>query len=237
MNRRPAPRVLPLIWGSAAVLAVIVGCGSDATPTGQGSSSQGSSSQGSSGRGPSAGASAGSGATGLPPVLVGRVEAGYRSSGSPRGRVPKLDSDAPCPLEIETRVAGAPSRPFGAGASEIGTSGRRVVCKGSRPSTTFSVGRLDDPIEFGKLVDGLGPEQEAGNVQAGSTETVGNRSFDVVRTSYPTNDSHIDYTVTLTDPAQQAYATLQVETTGDARQTYNAAQAAQDLAAMLDSVA
>jgi hypothetical protein len=43
--------------------------------------------------------------------------------------------------------------------------------------------------------------------------------------------------VTITDRAQLAYATLQVETTDEARQTYPANQAARDLSAMLDSAA
>lgn len=38
-------------------------------------------------------------------------------------------------------------------------------------------------------------------------------------------------------PAQVSYAVLQVETTDEARQTYNSTQAARDLAATLDSAA
>lgn len=226
MNRHLTSRTAVALWGSAAVLAVtaLSACGSGPFPTSPNSTTPNST-------------SAAEPPTGLPSALVERVEAAYRAAGSPTGQVPELDSDAPCPLEVDTVVAGNRSRPFGAGVSNIGLSGRRAICDGTEPSTTLSVGHLDDPAEFAELEAEAGPEQESGNDQTGSTETVGNRRYTVVRTTYPTNDSHIDYTVTFTDPTQRAYAVLQVETTDEARQTYDAPQAARDLAAVLDAAA
>ena len=59
----------------------------------------------------------------------------------------------------------------------------------------------------------------------------------VVRKSFPTNDSHIDYGVTYLDTAGMGLVRLDVETTDDRGliDSYTAQQAAQDLAALLDS--
>lgn len=171
----------------------------------------------------------------VPTALVARADKAYSDAGSPRSSVPELDLDADCPLDVRTRIAGQEGKSFGSGVSGIGDTGHRAVCKTSKPSTTLSVGHFTEQAELTELQDNAGPQQESGNDQTGSTETVDGRTFQVVRTSYPTNDSHIDYTVTITDPAQLAYAALQVETTDKARQTYSANQAARDLAEILAS--
>ena len=181
--------------------------------------------------------SASSGATGLPAGLIQLVDETYQKAGSPSSDVPELDPDEKCPLGVDVRIAGTEAEDFGAGVSTIGDTGHRAVCDYTDPSATLSVGHFTDRSELTQVESSAGPQQEAGNEQTGSTETVGNRRFTVVRTTYPTNDSHIDYTVTFSDAAQLGYAVLQVETTDEARQTYNPAQAAKDLAAVLDSAA
>jgi hypothetical protein len=218
MAHRPNARLSALVCGAGMfALAGLTACGSAPSP------------------GPSPDAATTRAPAGLPAVLVQRVDSAYEKAGRPSSDVPELDSDASCPLEVSMRIAGAEVEQFGAGVSTIGDTGHRVVCEGTDPSITLSVGHLTSGPELTELQDNAGPQQEAGNEQTGSTETVGNRRFTVVRTTYPTNDSHIDYTVTLTDPAELAYAVLQVETTDDARETYSSNQAARDLAAMLDS--
>lgn len=172
----------------------------------------------------------------VPSALVTRADKAWSDADSPHSRVPELDLDAKCPLDLDTLVAGQKNKSFGSGVSGIGDSGHRAVCEGTKPSTTLSVGRFTDQAEFAELQADAVPQQEAGNEQTGSTENVDGRTFSVVRTTYPTNDTHIDYTVTVTDPAQLAYVVLQIETTDEARQTYSPNQAARDLSAMLTSI-
>lgn len=226
-HRRP-PRLSVLLAGGAAALVLtgVSACGGS-----------GGSTAPVPGAPRASGAGTPSGTSGLPAALVERTDKAYRDAGSPTDEVPTLDPEDECPLHVDTQVAGKKNESDGAGVSTIGSSGHRVVCEGTEPSTTFSVGHFTSAGELSELESSSGAQTEAGNQQTGSTETVGNRTFTVVRTSYPTNDSHIDYTVTITDRGQLAYAVLQVETTDEARQTYNSAQAARDLAAMLDSAA
>lgn len=219
---QPGPSLLA--WGSAAALALtgLAGCSS---------SDQARSPLDA----PRPQTNVSTGAAGLRAVLVERADAAYQKAGSPNGDTPELHPDEKCPLGVDVRVAGRQPEEFGAGVSALGESGHRAVCEYTDPSVTFSVGHFDNASELADVVRSAGPQQEVGNAQTGSIETVGNRRFTVVRTTYPTNDTHIDYSVTITDPTQLAYAVLQVETTDEARQTYNSGQAARDLAAVLDS--
>ena len=98
------------------------------------------------------------------------------------------------------------------------------------------VARFTDAAEFATVDAARRAQQEPGNEQTDSEIVVGDRTFVVIRTVFPTNDSHIDYAVTYLDEAEQGLVRLDIETTDtrDLIDTYDARRAAEDLAALLD---
>ncbi|WP_322921302.1 hypothetical protein [Nocardioides renjunii] len=154
------------------------------------------------------------------------------------GDVPVLSSGS-CPIDTP-EVAGhdldedSPD----VGVSTLGDSGHRLICSWSPPATDLVVARFDDPAELELAredVSRVGEVDNGQNVQVTEAITVGRREFFVRRTTFPTNDSHIDYAVWFLDEDEQGLVLLDVETTDthDLIETYDAQQAAQDLADLL----
>lgn len=154
------------------------------------------------------------------------------------GTIPVL-SQGSCPLEAPV-IAGTDldEDTPDVGVSTLGESGHRLICRWSPPATALIVTRFDDPAELELARDSLselGEQDNGDNVQVTEMITVGEREFFVRRTVFPTNDSHIDYSVWFLDEEEQGMVLLDVEAgdTDDLIETYDAQQAAEDMAALL----
>ena len=155
----------------------------------------------------------------------------------PTSEIPTIDLDAPCELVDTIDIAGEPAEPFGAGASALDGTGSRYVCQFSEPSSDLVVVQAGDDSSFAALRENAKAFAETGNEQTDTTITVGERDILVKKTVYPTNDSHVDYAATYSDDDNLGLVLLDVETS-DTRgliDSYDEQQAAEDLAAILDT--
>ena len=153
------------------------------------------------------------------------------------GGIPVIYPEERCDITDSVSIAGEDTeREAGSGVSTVGTSGSRYVCQFSGPSVDLVVARFTDAAEFATVDAARRAQQEAGNEQSDFEIIVGDRTFVVIRTVFPTNDSHIDYAVTYLDEAEQGLVRLDIEATDtrDLIDTYDARRAAEDLAAVLD---
>ena len=154
------------------------------------------------------------------------------------GTIPVL-SQGSCPLE-DPVIAGTDldEDTPDVGVSTLGDSGHRLICRWSPPATALIVTRFDDPAELELARDSLselGEQDNGENVELTEMITVGEREFFVRRTVFPTNDSHIDYSVWFLDDEEQGMVLLDVEAgdTDDLIETYDSQQAAEDMADLL----
>ena len=176
-------------------------------------------------------------ATGVDPDWYAELDKAVEEAG-PVGEIPTL-SRGECPLETPV-IAGndldedSPD----VGVSALGDSGHRLVCRWSPPATDLVVSRFEDPAELEltrESVGQLGEQDNGDNVRFTEKITVGEREFFVRRTVFPTNDAHIDYSVWFLDEDELGVVLLDIETTDtdDLIETYDAQQAAEDMAALL----
>lgn len=176
--------------------------------------------------------------TGVDPEWYSALEEAVADAGE-IGEVPTLKKDD-CPLGDPPVVAGEEVEEGAyVGVSTLGDSGHRLICQWSPPATDLIVSRFDEAGELELArdeVSTVGEQDNGANVQVTEAITVGERDFFVRRTVFPTNDSHIDYAVWHFDDDNAAMVLLEVETTDtrDLITSYDAQQAAEDLAALLD---
>ncbi|PUA81925.1 hypothetical protein C7S10_07725 [Nocardioides currus] len=175
--------------------------------------------------------------TGVDPEWYDALDAAVEDAGEV-GDIPTLRSDD-CPLDTPAVAGEELDGDTDVGVSTLGDSGHRLVCRWSPPATDLVLTRFDDPAELELARDEVGEpgEQDNGdNVETTETITVGDRDLVVRRTVYPTNDSHIDYAAWYFDDESAGLVLLDVETTETRGliESYDAQQAAEDLAALLD---
>jgi hypothetical protein len=185
-------------------------------------------------------ASSAGGSAGVPAAWYEALDERFADAekDGPVGEVPTIVMDAECDLTDSVGIAGEPTeRQSGSGVRTLGASGHSLVCTFSGPSVDLSINRFSDASELPAVDAGRRATTESGNEQIEQEIVLGSRTFVVVRKSFPTNDSHIDYGVTYLDTAGMGLVRLDVETTDDRGliDSYTAQQAAQDLAALLDS--
>ena len=153
------------------------------------------------------------------------------------GPIPKLEQGE-CPIGPPQIAGVAADGESVVGVSAADSSKRRLICQWSGPVTELVVERFEDlsDLESARQEVSVTGEQDLGvTVQSTETITVGEREFVVRRAVYPSDDSHIDYSVWFFDEEGSGMAILDVETT-QARQlitTYTAQQAAEDLEQLL----
>ena len=153
------------------------------------------------------------------------------------GSVPELSMDDGCDIAKGVEIKGKNTEgEFGSGVSTLGSSGKRYVCSFEHPSVDLVLATFTDKTEYDGLDKARRAQTEAGNEQSEDTFTIGKREIVVVKRSYPTNATHIDYGASYLDPKHRAIVRLDIETT-DTRgliTSYSSRQAAKDLAALLD---
>ena len=149
--------------------------------------------------------------------------------------VPVFENNSGCELDVTVEIAGGPADADMNAVHTTGDSGRSYVCRFTEPSGELSVTLFADAAEFATVDEARRAQEQAGNEQTDEEIVIGSRTFAVVRKSFPTNDSHIDYGVTYLDTDKQGLVRLDVETTDDRGliDSYTPQQAAQDLATLL----
>ncbi len=155
----------------------------------------------------------------------------------PVGSVPELKMDDGCDITKAVEIKGKDTgSEFGSGVSSLGSSGRRYVCSFNDPSASLVLATFKDKAEYAGVDEARRAQTVAGNEESEDTFTIGKREIVVVKRSYPTNATHIDYGASYLDPTHRAIVRLDVETS-DTRgliTSYSSRQAAKDLAALLD---
>lgn len=124
------------------------------------------------------------------------------------------------------------------GVSSVGESGHRLICSWSPPATDLVVTQFEDAAELELARDEIGQvgtQDNGANVQVTEAITVGERDFYVRQTTFPTNDAHVDYDAWYLDDDNTGFVLLSVEAADERNliETYDAQQAAQDLADLL----
>ncbi|MGI8577619.1 MAG: hypothetical protein ACR2KG_06800 [Nocardioidaceae bacterium] len=92
--------------------------------------------------------------------------------------------------------------------STLGATGKRYLCEFDDPSITLVVATFTDRSELTGVDAARGAHSEAGNKQSAATYTIGKRKIMVVKTSYPTNRTHVDYGASYVDPAHRGMVRL-----------------------------
>ncbi len=176
---------------------------------------------------------------GMPKGWYAAVEQSYAAAEkvAPVTSVPRLSMTAGCDITTSVEIAGrSTDQQFGSGVSTLGRSGKRYICEFDDPSITLVVATFVARSDLAEAAAAGGAYSEAGNEQTAATFTIGRRKIEVVKTSYPTNRTHVDYRASYLDVAHQGLVRLNVEATneGGLLTGYSRRQAAQDLAALLD---
>jgi hypothetical protein len=163
----------------------------------------------------------------IPAAWYATVDAQFKKADGP-SRIPTIDLDAKCALDATVRVSGKGPDGFGSGASSVGDTGKRYQCEFSHPSSGLVVAKFTAEADYNEVADSLKARSQLGNKQTEETFTLAGRTIRVVRTVYPTNDTHIDYEASVVDPANKGYALLSVEASDDLKSSYTSKQAAED---------
>ncbi len=178
--------------------------------------------------------------TGVDPEWYDALDRAVADAEEDRGELGEMPvlTRAECPLDTPEIAGEEIDDDPDMGVSSLGESGHRLICQWSPPATDLIVTRFEDPAELElarQAVSVLGTDDNGANVQETEAITVGERDFFVRRTTFPTNDSHVDYAVWYLDDADDAMVLLEVEAsdTRDLIESYDTQQAAEDLAALL----
>jgi nitrous oxide reductase accessory protein NosL len=192
-----------LLTAVVAVVFTLTGCGGQ----------QAQDAETSAGTQPDAGTSPAGGSVGIPAGWYDVLDTQVAAAGPDVSDVPVISMGGTCELVDQLSIAGEAVNSHGSGVSTLGESGDRYVCEFTGPSTDLVLVHFEDPSELAAAREAVHAHEVPENEQTEQTFTVGGREVLVVRTSYPTNDTHIDYAATYVDEEHAGLVLLDVETT------------------------